>query len=233
MSIGVSFLIALPIFRFSCIHGMHVSFGNCMSIPVEMMFETEPRTPDEVVEFIKEIFINRGGESYLGEPVSMSEHMLQTAYNAEKNELDMPLIVAALLHDIGHYTGEFGEDFMQIGVDNLHEVSGERFLKHWFPPQVTEPVRWHVGAKRYLCAVDPCYFATLTPASVRTLDLQGGPMTPEEVSRFSTNPWLDRILQVRRFDDQGKVPGRKTPDLDHYLPMVRQVIEEHYEVNHH
>lgn len=192
-----------------------------------MMFKAEPQIPDEVIEFIGDIFINRGGESYLGEPVSMSEHMLQAAYNAEKSGQEMTLVVAALLHDIGHYTGEFGDDFMQIGVDNLHEVSGERFLKRWFPPQVTEPVRWHVDAKRYLCAVDPDYFATLTAASVRTLELQGGPMSPEEVSRFSANPWLDSILKVRRFDDQGKIPGAKTPNLDHYLPMVRQVIDEY------
>lgn len=191
-----------------------------------MMSKAEPQTPDEVIEFIKDIFTNRGGESYLGEPVSMSEHMLQAAYNAEKSGQEATVVVAALLHDIGHYTGEFGDDFMQLGIDNLHEVSGERFLKRWFPPQVTEPVRWHVDAKRYLCAVDPDYFATLTAASVRTLELQGGPMSPEEVSRFSANPWLDRILKVRRFDDQGKVPGTKTPNLDHYLPMVRQVIDE-------
>ncbi|MYD76603.1 MAG: HD domain-containing protein [Gammaproteobacteria bacterium] len=190
------------------------------------MSKAEPQTPDEVIEFIKDIFTNRGGESYLGEPVSMSEHMLQAAYNAEKSGQEATVVVAALLHDIGHYTGEFGDDFMQLGIDNLHEVSGERFLKRWFPPQVTEPVRWHVDAKRYLCAVDPDYFATLTAASVRTLELQGGPMSPEEVSRFSANPWLDRILKVRRFDDQGKVPGTKTPNLDHYLPMVRQVIDE-------
>ncbi|MXZ79947.1 MAG: HD domain-containing protein [Gammaproteobacteria bacterium] len=190
------------------------------------MSKAEPQTPDEVIEFIKDIFTNRGGESYLGEPVSMSEHMLQAAYNAEKSGQEATVVVAALLHDIGHYTGEFGDDFMQLGIDNLHEVSGERFLKRWFPPQVTEPVRWHVDAKRYLCAVDPDYFATLTAASVRTLELQGDPMSPEEVSRFSANPWLDRILKVRRFDDQGKVPGTKTPNLDHYLPMVRQVIDE-------
>ncbi|MYJ52388.1 MAG: HD domain-containing protein, partial [Gammaproteobacteria bacterium] len=116
-----------------------------------MMSKAEPQTPDEVIEFIKDIFTNRGGESYLGEPVSMSEHMLQAAYNAEKSGQEATVVVAALLHDIGHYTGEFGDDFMQLGIDNLHEVSGERFLKRWFPPQVTEPVRWHVDAKRYLC----------------------------------------------------------------------------------
>ncbi len=189
------------------------------------------RSPDEITGFIRDIFRRRGDESYLGEPVSMTEHMLQTAWIAEKAGEDRTVIVAALLHDIGHYTGEFGDDYIDIGVDNLHEVAGERFLKRWFPPTVTEPVRWHVDAKRYLCAVEPTYFSTLTEASVRTLALQGGPMSSGEVVRFSANPLLDTILKVRRFDDGGKVQGRKTPDLEHYLAVVGELLGEHYEVN--
>ena len=184
------------------------------------------RNPAEVTALIRDLFRRRGGESYLGEAVSMTEHMLQTAWIAERAGEDRSVVVAALLHDIGHYTGDFGDDYIDIGVDNLHEVAGERFLERWFPPEVTEPVRWHVDAKRYLCAVDPSYFATLSEASVRTLELQGGPMDSREVERFSANPWLDTILRVRRYDDGGKVPGRNTPHLEHYLAMVRAVLEE-------
>lgn len=193
---------------------------------------TDTRSAGEITGLLRDIFRRRGDESYLGEPVSMTEHMLQTAWIAEQAGEDRTVVVAALLHDIGHYTGEFGDDYIDIGVDNMHEVAGERFLGRWFPPEVTEPVRWHVDAKRYLCAVDPSYFSTLTEASVRTLELQGGPMDPEEVVRFSANPWLDSIVRVRRYDDGGKVPGRKTPDLEHYLEMVREVLDEHLDAGH-
>lgn len=185
-----------------------------------------PGSAAEVTAMIRDILERRGDESYLGEDVSMTEHMLQTAWIAEQAGEDPGVIVAGLLHDIGHYTGEFGDDYIDIGVDNLHEQAGEAILRRWFPPEVTEPVRWHVDAKRYLCAVEPSYFATLSEASVRTLALQGGPMNDDEVAAFAANPWLDTILRVRRYDDGGKVPGRETPPLDHYLDMVRAVLED-------
>lgn len=185
-----------------------------------------PDNPAAVTDLIRDILERRGDESYLGEDVSMTEHMLQTAWIAERAGEDKGVVVAALLHDIGHYTGEFGDDYIDIGVDNLHELAGEKILAKWFPPEVTEPVRWHVDAKRYLCAVEPDYFATLSDASVRTLELQGGPMNAEEMEKFAANPWLDIILRVRRYDDGGKIPGRKTPELAHYLEMVQEVLLE-------
>ena len=176
-----------------------------------------------ITEIVRELLGKRGHESYLGEPVSMTQHMLQTAYLAENAGESDNLIVAALLHDIGHYTGGFDDDYIEVGVDNLHEAAGEQILRHWFPPEVTEPVRWHVDAKRYLCAVEPEYLTTLSRASLRTLALQGGPMKGEELQRFSSHPQLDSILRVRRYDDGGKVPGTKTPDLEHYLEKVQKV----------
>ena len=157
----------------------------------------------------------------------MSEHMLQSAWIAEQAGETTSVIVAALLHDIGHYTSEFGDDFLEIGVDNLHEVAGEAVLKDWFPPEVTASVRWHVDAKRYLCATEPDYFAGLSDASVQSLALQGGPMNSREVQQFESNPWLDTIIRVRRYDDGAKVVGRTTPEVEHYLTMVEQVLSEH------
>ena len=190
-----------------------------------------PDSPEAITALIRDILERRGDESYLGEAVSMTEHMLQTAWIAEQAGEEKGVVVAALLHDIGHYTGEFGDDYIDIGVDNLHELAGEQILAKWFPPEVTEPVRWHVDAKRYLCAVEPDYFATLSDASVRTLELQGGPMNAEEQASFAANPWLDTILRVRRYDDGGKVPGRKTPELGHYLALVEEVLTEWHRAN--
>ena len=184
-------------------------------------------TPEEIIALLRDILVRRGSESYLGEAVSMSEHMLQAAWIAEKAGESPGVIVAALLHDIGHYTGEFGDDYLDIGVDNLHEVAGEKILRSWFPPEVCESVRWHVDAKRYLCATESSYYESLSEPSKRSLDLQGGPMSDQEVKAFEQNPWLDTILRVRRYDDGGKVAGRHTPDMEHYLGIVETVLTDY------
>lgn len=157
----------------------------------------------------------------------MSEHMLQSAWIAEQAEETDSVIVAALLHDIGHYTSEFDEGYIGQGVDNEHEISGASILAKHFPPEVVEAVRCHVDAKRYLCAVEPSYFTGLSEASVQTLALQGGPMQPEQVRQFAQNPWLDTILRVRRYDDGAKVVGCTTPDAEHYLQKVEQLLNDY------
>ncbi len=180
---------------------------------------------DNIVAFIADIFARRGAESYLGEDVTMSEHMLQGAALAETAGADDALVAAILLHDIGHYTGEFPEDALDRGIDNVHEEAGADVLAPFFPEIVTECVRHHVRAKRYLCAVRPDYFRRLSPASVQTLKLQGGPMTADEVAAFETHPHLKAIIQVRHWDEAGKVPGRRTPPFDHYAPLLQRLVD--------
>lgn len=180
-----------------------------------------------IVDFIGDIFLRRGAESYLGEEVTMSEHMLQGAYLAEQAGAGDTLVAAALLHDIGHYTNEFEEDALANGQDNYHETAGARVLEPYFPEIVTDCVLYHVPAKRYLCATDAKYFGQLSAASVHTLNLQGGPMTPDEVAELDKNPNLAAILQVRRWDDGGKVKGLQTPDFTHYAPMLHRVVHAH------
>jgi len=182
-------------------------------------------TVGNIVAFIGDIFRRRGAESYLGENVTMSEHMLQTALLAEQAGGDAELIAGALLHDIGHYTNEFPENAAALGVDSKHESAGAAVLASFFPERVTDCVRYHVAAKRYLCATDRDYFGLLSDASVLSLNLQGGPMSAAEVVDFAKNPNLDDILQVRRWDDQGKSHGLKTPDFDHYAPVLQSVAE--------
>ncbi|MFK5998088.1 MAG: HD domain-containing protein [Rhodobacterales bacterium] len=181
-------------------------------------------TPDTIVAFLGDIFTRRGGEEYLGEPVTMAEHMLQGAYFAETEGCDDVIIVAALLHDIGHFTSEFGTFSMKDTADKYHEEAGAAVLEKFFPPIVTECVRQHVAAKRYLCATDESYFAKLSTASVHSLNLQGGAMDDAEVAAFQKNPHLDALVKVRHLDDRGKVAGLKTPDFFHYAPMVQRVV---------
>ena len=184
-------------------------------------------TPETIVGFLAGIFERRGAEEYLGEPVTIGVHMLQSATLAEQNGLPEPIIVAALLHDIGHFTSEFGTFSMDDTHDRHHEQAGAELLAPFFPDEVTDCVRYHVAAKRYLCATRPDYFARLSEASVHSLKLQGGPMSGDEVAEFEKNPNLAAIIQVRHLDEAGKRPDMATPPFDHFAPMVQRVVDAH------
>jgi phosphonate degradation associated HDIG domain protein len=184
-----------------------------------------PLSAATVVAFIADIFQRRGADSYLGEEVTMSEHMLQAAQLAEQAGADDRVVSAALLHDIGHYCSEFPADAQDQGIDNRHNEAGAAVLAPFFPALVIDCVRHHVPAKRYLCASDPGYFARLSPASVLTLKLQGGPMSAAEVAAFRRSPNLEDILRVRIWDDEAKVAGRKTPSFAHYAPLLQRVVD--------
>ena len=184
-------------------------------------------TPDNIVAFIGSIFERRGDEEYLGEPVTMGEHMLQGATIAEQDGQPEEIIVAALLHDIGHFTSEFGTFTMNDTEDRHHEDAGAEVLERFFPSVVTDCVRYHVAAKRYLCATRPEYFQRLSDASVHSLNLQAGPMTPAEVAEFEKNPNLDHIIAVRYLDDAGKRPNMETPDYWHFAPMVQRMVDQY------
>ncbi len=186
-----------------------------------------PPTAQNIVPFLADIIARRGAEEYLGEPVSISEHMLQCAELAEQAGASDEIIAAALLHDVGHFTHEFASDAAKQGIDSVHEAAGARVIEAYFPPLVTDCVRHHVAAKRYLCATEPAYFARLSQASVHSLELQGGPMSEAEVAEFAQNPHLEAILQVRKWDDTGKDPSHKAPSFDHYMPVLERVVRKH------
>ena len=190
-----------------------------------MILDKSELTPETIVEFIGDIFRRRGADSYLGEQVTMSQHMLQGAFMAERAGAKDELLAAALLHDIGHYTSEFPEDALEKGVNNYHDSAGAAVLEPFFPKVVTDCVRHHVGAKRYLCATDPSYFDRLSAASVHSLNLQGGPMSDREVSDFEKNPNLQDILQVRFWDEDAKDPDLETPPFEHYAPVLQRVVD--------
>jgi phosphonate degradation associated HDIG domain protein len=180
-----------------------------------------------IVPFLADIFERRGGEEYLGESVTMAEHMLQGAFLAEQGGEDEMIIVAALLHDVGHFTSEFGTFSMDDTQDKYHEEAGARILERFFPQAVVDCVRYHVAAKRYLCATDPKYLGQLSAASLHSLKLQGGPMSAGEVVQFEKHPALQAIVKVRRFDDAGKVADMATPAFRHYAPMIQRVVDAH------
>ncbi len=181
---------------------------------------------DNIVAFIGDVFDRRGGEEYLGEPVTMAEHMLQGATIGEKNGKSDEVIAAVLLHDIGHFISEFGTFSMKDTEDRFHENAGAELLTPYFPKVVTECVKNHVSAKRYLCAVKPSYFERLSEASIHSLKLQGGPMSAEEVSKFEKNPFLKEIIQVRYLDESGKVKDMETHEFKHFSQLLQNLVNE-------
>jgi phosphonate degradation associated HDIG domain protein len=166
------------------------------------------------------IFEAKGGAAYFGEPVSQLEHALQAAHHAESDGAPFWLVVAALLHDIGHLLHDMPEHVADLGVDARHEDIGHAWLAQHFGPEVTAPVRMHVDAKRYLCATDPEYLSQLSPASVQSLQLQGGPFTEAEAHAFEERAFAREAVRLRRWDDLAKVPGMRVRGLEHYRAMI-------------
>jgi phosphonate degradation associated HDIG domain protein len=175
-----------------------------------------------VTDHIVGIYAARGAGAYFGEQVSMLEHALQSAHFARLDGADDTLVLAALLHDIGHLLAERPASIGDWTEDARHEESGAAWLARHFDTALCEPVRLHVPAKRYLCATDPGYLARLSPASVHTLQLQGGPMSAGEVAHFERERFAQQAVRVRRWDDQGKVAGLETATLAEYVPLMNR-----------
>jgi gamma-butyrobetaine dioxygenase len=167
-------------------------------------------------ETIGELFAGAGAGDHMGEPVPIGEHMLQAGALAEAVGAAGALVAAALLHDIGHLLGD--------GTEDRHGESGARWLSQWFGAAVTEPVRLHVPAKRYLSAVDAGYFGLLSSESARTLALQGGPMTAAEAAAFEALPHARDAVAVRRWDDQAKDPAVTPPRFAHFAPLLEALV---------
>jgi phosphonate degradation associated HDIG domain protein len=172
-----------------------------------------------------DILVSRGGKRYGNEPVTQLEHALQCAAMAERHGATASLITAALLHDIGHMIHTLGVQPTARGVDDRHEIAGAEALARWFGHAVAEPVRLHVPAKRYLCAVEPTYAARLSAGSVRSLELQGGPMSEDDIASFERRQFMQDATQLRRWDENAKISGLQTPKIEHfrrYAEMVRE-----------
>jgi gamma-butyrobetaine dioxygenase len=180
----------------------------------------------EFVDELAELFAGEGASAYLGEQVTMAQHMLQAAARAEEAGASDALVAAALLHDLGHFHGPVSGAELMEGTDNRHSHTGADRLAEWFGPEVTEPIRLHVAAKRYLCAVEPGYFGRLSQASVYTLEVQGGPMSPAEVAAYEANPYAADGVAVRRWDDEGKDPEAPTPDFAHFRPLLMALLRK-------
>jgi len=181
---------------------------------------------ESIVEEVLQLFRHRGDSQYGEETISQLEHALQTAALAVESGADSSLISAGLLHDVGHLLHDLPDDAPDQGIDDRHEVSGANWLAERFGDAVVEPVRLHVASKRYLCTVDPDYQKELSPPSVLSLKLQGGLMSEEEVAELEAHPLLERAVQLRRWDDEAKIPDHPTPSLEFFGTHLIAALEE-------
>lgn len=169
----------------------------------------------------------RGHEEYGGELVTQLEHGVQAATLAEKEGAGDVLITAALLHDVGHMIdvppGETIATIADKGIDAVHEDVGAAYLKRWFGDEVLWPIRHHVAAKRYLCLRKPGYMEALSPASVKSLALQGGPFTDAEADEWLKQPFAHEGVRLRVWDDLAKDPEMVTPPLAHFIEIAERV----------
>lgn len=177
---------------------------------------------------IDEIFENMQRLAHVeyGEQITTVAHSLQAAVFAKQDGADELMIAAAFLHDYGHFCHDMGEDIAEKGIDAIHEELGAKALQDYFVPEVIEPMRMHVAAKRYLVATNPEYIKNVSPASMLSLQVQGGPFNDEEVRDFEANPYYKRAIQLRRYDEAGKIPDMEVPDLEYYRPYLEKALKD-------
>lgn len=177
-----------------------------------------------VIDQLHELFNTKGHTGYFGEAVTEREHALQCAYLAVRANAEPSLIAAALLHDVGHLLHHLPENIATQGIDAQHELGGATWLAQYFPSSIVDPIRLHVSAKRYLCAVEPTYLPTLSMASRLSLQLQGGPMTAAEIAQFTQEPHSSGAIVLRYWDDQAKSPHLLVPDFDNYRSLLESLL---------
>ena len=171
---------------------------------------------------IEQLFAQKGGEQYTGEPVTQLEHALQTAQQAENEGADDALVTAALLHDLGHLLHNLGETPTARGIDDVHQYRAIPFLRGLFPDEVLGAISQHVDAKRYLCATHAEYFGNLSSDSKRSLQLQGGVFDAHEAEAFIAQTGAVDAVRLRIWDDLAKTAGLETPPLSHFLSRARR-----------
>ena len=168
---------------------------------------------------ILHLYRNEGAARYGQEAISQEQHALQCGMLAEEAGAPAELVAACLLHDLGHLL-----QAQEPGgtKDDLHEYRALPFLRGLYPDAVLEPIRLHVPAKRFLCAVDPGYRDGLSPASRRSLELQGGPFSEAQADAFVARPFALEAVALRRWDDLAKCPLCVAPGWEHFRPALEQ-----------
>ena len=190
-----------------------------------MSNEAKQHMKSDFITIVTSILDRHGDREYNGLGLSVLEHMLQSALEAETAHAETHDIVATLLHDIGHFVVEFPSDMKNV-EDTGHDKAGAAILEPFFDPEIVEPIRFHVRAKRYLCTVEPSYYDKLTLPAQHTFRLQGGKMSAAEIEEFKALPFAEGATRLRRWCDLGMTPGRKTKRFKEYYSLINSVLKE-------
>ncbi len=181
-------------------------------------------TPGNLVDRLEALFAVIVRDSYLGENVTIGDHMLQCAALARQEGAEEALVAAALLHDVGYYLDAAPDNENETRPAKRHDAAAGRALAGLLPESAVAPIRLHVDAKRYLCAVEADYRARLSPASIHTMALQGGIMDGQAAQTFAALPHAQEACRVRRWDDAGKVAGADVPGFAAYRPLLERLV---------
>ncbi len=190
---------------------------------VRLSVNADRMNAQSVKQLIEQMFEERGALHY-GESVTQLEHALQCASLAQQAGVGSALVIAALLHDIGHMVHDDAAAAFKEARDDHHEALGAKWLRRHFVDAVVQPVAWHVQAKRYLCLRESGYWDALSAVSKQTLVLQGGPMNEAEATRFEQQAYAQDAVMIRRWDDTGKREDAEVLPLQHFLDLVPQVV---------
>ena len=160
---------------------------------------------------------------YIGEDLTIAEHMIQTAMLAEKKQCSDDLICSSLLHDYGHFVIKNPKQLVTDKIDGRHEIIGANYLKKFFHNEIIEPILLHVEAKKYLSR-DKKYFDSLSEASKISLKLQGGAMSDLEVKKFEKNKNYENAIKLRKFDEGAKQKNIKVKNIKDYIDLLNSKI---------
>lgn len=174
------------------------------------------------LDYLTAIYDGRATGQYGLTLINQRAHAVQSGFHARAQCLPASIVVAALLHDIGHMVHDLGDHPAALGIDDKHEDIGADWLKRYFGPDVTEPIRLHVAAKRYLCTVEPGYLDKLSDDSIESLALQGGKMSDYEVTAYTREPYWKGALALRRIDELAKDPNGTMPQFGEFAPEILQ-----------
>ena len=178
-----------------------------------------------MVNIVDQIIFNFSNNRslYIGEDLTISEHMIQTAMLAEKNKCSDDLVCSSLLHDYGHFVIKDPNQLVTDKIDGKHEIVGANYLKKFFHNNIVEPILLHVEAKKYLSR-DKKYFDSLSEASKISLKIQGGAMSDLEVKKFEKNKNYENAIKLRKFDEGAKQKNIKVKNIKDYIDLLNSKI---------
>ena len=174
------------------------------------------------MEDLLELYKIHGDNNYFGEKVTKTEHMIQCALAAQNEEEPDYIVLACLLHDIGHLLKK--DDMNSLGVSNHGKIAHDYLKKIGIEGRVCYLVDKHIDAKRYLVSKDIKFYDKLSEASKKTLEYQGGKMTNKEIENMENDPEIFNILKVRKYDDMGKKENQSIPDIEFFIPLIRKFL---------